>query len=128
MDSTNLTLVTGAADTVIAPRDSITGIDVSRGTRSSVGKGALIGLGVGAATGIILGVAASADESSFLDFGAGDYLKVGLLGGALGAAVGALIGSAHHSERWQPAVLPTVSFQSVGDEDRRVAIGLRIRF
>ena len=35
VDSTSLTFITGSADTVTAPRDSITGVDVSLGTKSA---------------------------------------------------------------------------------------------
>ncbi len=130
VDSTSLTFITGSADTVTAPRDSITGVDVSLGTKSGAGKGALIGLGVGAATGVIFGaVASTADDNSWVEFSVGQWVAgYGLLGAALGTLVGVIIGSAHHSDRWQPAVLPTVSFQAVGSEDQRVALGVRIRF
>jgi hypothetical protein len=130
VDSTSLTFVSGYADTVTASRDSITGVDVSLGKKSAAGKGALIGLGVGAATGVIFGVAASgSDNDSWIDFSSGAWAGgFGLFGGALGLLVGAIVGSAHHSDRWQPAVLPTVNVQSVGDEGRRVALGVSIRF
>ena len=130
MDSTSLALVTGRADTVTTPLALITGIDVSRGTKSRAGRGALIGVGVGAASGIIVGIAASgSDDGDFFDFSSGAWATgIGLTGAVLGAGIGAIIGATQHGDRWQPAVLPTVSVQSVGTDDRRIAVGVRIPF
>ena len=81
------------------PRGSVTRIDVSRGTKSHAGQGALYGGIVGA------GVAAVALGTSSLcaDLEAGGTCAVvGAAGGGVaGALLGALIGSATKSERWK---------------------------
>jgi len=102
-----LAVATGKSDTVTVPRTSITAIDVSTGTKSHAGKGALIGLGVGALTGVIVGIAASSsDNGDFIDFSAGEWaVGAGLTGAVIGTGLGALIGAG-----------------------TRLAIGLRIRF
>jgi hypothetical protein len=130
LDSAGLVIATGKSDTVTAPRASITAVEVSVGTKSHAGTGALIGLGVGAATGVILGlVSASADEGDFVDVSTGAWTAgVGLAGAAIGAGVGAIIGATQRSDKWQPAALPTFSVQRYGPNDRRVAIGLRMTF
>jgi hypothetical protein len=130
LDSAALVIATDKPETVTAPRASITAVEVSTGTKSRAGKGALIGLGVGAAAGIIVGLAASSsDNGDFLDYGAGTWAAgVGLAGAAIGTGLGALIGSGQHSDKWQPAVLPTVGVRGYGPDDNRVAIGLQITF
>ncbi len=62
LDSAGLVIATGKSDTVTAPRASITAVEVSTGTKSHAGKGALIGLGVGALTGVVVGIAASGSD------------------------------------------------------------------
>jgi hypothetical protein len=130
LDSAGLVIATDKSDTVTAPRTSITAVEVSTGTKSRAGKGALIGLGVGAAAGVIVGLAASSsDNGDFLDYGAGTWAAaMGLTGAAIGAGLGALIGSGQQSDKWQPAVLPAIGVRAYGSGDNRVAIGLRIRF
>jgi hypothetical protein len=130
LDSAGLVIATDKSDTVTAPRPSITGVEVSTGTKSQAGKGALIGLGVGAAAGIIVGlVASSSDNGDFVDYGAGTYaVGFGLTGAVIGTGVGALIGSGNRTDKWVPAVLPTVGIRGYGPGDTRLAIGLRIRF
>jgi len=127
LDSAALVIATGK-DTVTAPRASITALEVSTGTKSHAGKGALIGLGAGLVTGVVVGIAASgSDNGDFFDFSAGEWaVGVGLTGAAIGAGVGAIVGAGIHSDRWTPVVLPAVGLRGSGD--RRVAIGLRIRF
>ena len=130
LDSAGLVVATGKSDTAAVPLSSITGVDVSRGTKSRVGKGALIGLGVGTATGIIIGVAASSsDDGDFFDFNSGEWaIGVGLTGAVIGTGIGAIIGATQRTDKWQPTVLPTVSVRSYGPDDKRVAIGLQIGF
>lgn len=130
LDSAGLLIATGKSDTVMAPRASITAVEVSGGTKSRAGEGALVGLGVGAGTGILIGLAASgSDNGDFIDFNPGEWaVGAGLIGAAIGTAFGALIGATQQSDKWQPTVLPTVGIRSYGPDNQRVAIGLRIRF
>jgi hypothetical protein len=129
LDSAGLLIATGK-DTVTAPRASITALEVSTGTKSHAGKGALIGLGAGLVTGVVVGIAASgSDNGDFLDFSSGEWaVGVGLAGAAIGTGVGAIVGAGIHSDTWAPVVLPAVGLRGQGPGDRRVAIGLRISF
>jgi hypothetical protein len=127
-DAAGLVIVTGRADTVTAPRASITSVEVSTGTKSNVGKGALIGLGAGLGAGIIVGIAASgSDDGSWLDFSSGEWAAgIGATGAVLGAGIGAIVGAATRSDKWAPAVLPTVAIRGYGTDEQRVTLGLRI--
>ena len=55
LDAASLAMVTGAGDTVQVSRDHIVGLDLSQGTKSKAGKGAVTGLLVGGLGGMILG-------------------------------------------------------------------------
>ena len=130
LDSAGLVIVTGKADSVTVPRASITAVEVSTGTRSHAGKGALIGLGTGLLTGVVVGIASSgSDDGDFFDFSSGEWAAgVGLTGAVIGTGVGAIVGAVIRTDKWAPAVLPTVGIRGYGPDDKRVAIGLRIAF
>ena len=82
---------------VAVPAASVTRLEQSRGRRSNAGRGAAIG----GLAGLVLGIAASADESSFYEIGAEEVALVTVLTGATGAGIGALIGATSKSERWE---------------------------
>jgi hypothetical protein len=126
----SLTLTTAAADTVAVSRAAITGLDLSTGTKSNAGKGALNGLIFGGLGGALIGVLASgSDDGEFLDYGPGAWAASGaLMFGALGAGVGALIGSGQRADRWESVPLPTVAIVPLPGKGSRVAIGVRFRF
>jgi membrane associated rhomboid family serine protease len=128
LDSASLVFVAGKADTVAAPRASITAVEVSTGTRTRAGRGALIGLGAGAVTGVVVGAAASgSDDGEFFDADQDEWaVGVGLVGAVVGAGVGAIIGAVTHTDKWAPAVLPSVGFRGYGPNEQRVVIGLRM--
>ena len=130
MDSASLALVTTAGDTVQVPRGDIAGLDLSQGSKSNAGKGALTGLLIGAAGGALIGVASSsADDGDFIDFSAGEYaVGIGAVFGVLGAGVGALIGSGSRSDKWAPTAWPTLSVLPAGPDGHRVALGVQLRF
>lgn len=110
LGSDSLTMTTAAADTVAVARAAITRLDLSTGTKSQAGQGAVTGLLIGAATGALLGVAASgSDDGSWVDAGPGAWALSGAIGfGAIGAGVGALIGAGKHTDRWEQSALPAV--------------------
>lgn len=95
------------ADAILQPiaTPTITALDVSSGTHSRKGKGALLGFAVGAA--IAAGIeAATWEKTSSFDFGrGGDAALVALPGGLVGGVVGMLLG-AHETETWVPVNLP----------------------
>lgn len=113
LDHTSLILQTGGRRSAaqggprqyVIPRNSLSLVEVSRGSRGHGGTGALIGAGIGLAIG--LGVTGAGGSS--LCQGSGNYgqfcamLAVGgVLGGGLG---GVLVGSAVRSEIWEPTSL-----------------------
>jgi hypothetical protein len=130
MDSASLAMVTTAGDTVRVPRSNVTGLDLSQGTKSNAGKGAITGLLIGGGVGIVLGLAASSDaEGSFFDVGAGTWAAgSGLFFGAVGAGIGALIGSGSRSDKWAPTAWPTLSFLPSGRDGKTVALGMHLTF
>ena len=97
---------------------SASSLEVSTGTKSRAGRGAMIGAAVGAMSGILINV--------------GDYntdkpntVAVSVVGAASGAAVGALVGLAFKSEDWRPAKVPAVS-AGIGPIPRGAALSLRV--
>ena len=130
MDSASLAMVTSIGDTVLVPRHDIAGLDLSQGTKSNAGKGAITGLLVGGGLGVALGLAAaSSTEGSILESSPGAYAAgSGLLFGALGAGVGALIGSGQRTDKWAPTAWPTLSFQPSRRDGGTVALGMHITF
>jgi hypothetical protein len=102
-----LTLHTGsgASDTLVLSRATISGLEVRRGRHSRAGRGAIIGLIAGVAGGVVLTSAIGSDSSS--DGWRTDYTAPGMAVFALaGLSVGALVGSGSHTDRWQHADLP----------------------
>jgi hypothetical protein len=81
------------------------------------------------ATGVIVGIAASgSDDGNFFDFSSGEWaIGIGATGAVLGAAVGAIVGAVTRTDKWAPAVLPTVAVRGPGTDQQRLAIGLRVR-
>ena len=115
------TLVDWSADTLTArcwrtrerqweefefPVSSISSLEVSRGKKSNVGKGALIGGLLGAGAGLVGGLAVAnlaegLDEPSSTDI----TLTYTVLFGLVGAGLGAIIGSASKSDLWEEVPL-----------------------
>jgi hypothetical protein len=128
MGSDGIRLTTSPADTQLVPKADITGVDLSQGTKSKAGSGAVTGLLVGAAGGALLGVAGcSGDESGWVT--PGQCAGAGaLVFGALGAGIGALLGSGKRTDKWAPTAWPTVSFQPFGRDGGTVALGMHLRF
>jgi len=78
-------------------RRAITRLEVSRGMKSSAGRGARKGLLIGAAVGVLAGVAPD-DQSYFTAPQRALLLGVGF--GGLGALLGSIIGGSSVHERW----------------------------
>lgn len=130
MDSASLAMVTNAGDTVRVPLGYVGGLDLSQGTKSNAGKGAVTGLIIGAMSGVLVGaVASSADDGDFIDMNAGQWaVGIGVAFGALGAGVGALIGSGSRSDKWAPAVWPTLTLAPDAGGGKGVAVGMQLTF
>lgn len=122
MDSASLAMVTKPGDTAQVARSTIAGLDLSDGTKSKAGRGALTGLLIGAAVGALAGLGCEGEVAGVCM--AGGALVVG----ALGAGVGALIGSGSRTDKWEPTAWPTLSFQPNGPEGAQIALGMHLRF
>ena len=130
MDSASRAMVTNAGDTVRVPLGHIVGLDLSQGTKSNAGKGALTGLLIGAMSGVLVGaVASSSDDGDFIDLNAGEWaVGIGAVFGALGAGIGAGVGAGQRSDKWAPAVWPTLTLLPGGANGKRIALGLHLTF
>ena len=99
------------------PVGSASSLEVSAGTKSKAGRGAMIGGGIGALSGVLMNI--------------GDYngdnntLVVSIVGAASGAAIGALVGLAFKSESWRPARVPPVS-AAIAPVPRGAALSVRV--
>jgi hypothetical protein len=109
------TLVIAAAHRQLEiPTSAVTRIDVSRGRKSTAGKGALIGVAGGLLVGGAIGyISCSAAVSPATCFESQEGAQLGFLlmtagGGALGALTGALVGSSIRRDRWEPMDLSRV--------------------
>lgn len=108
---------------VTVDRSDITAMDVSVGTRRSIGKGIGIGVLVGAGSGVLIGLASGDDEEGFIRFSAEEKSLVAGLGlGLVGGVVGLIAGAANRHDVWAPArvdglgvaIRPRVSSDGVG--------------
>jgi len=105
----------------------ISRLQVSRGTKSNAGKGALIGAGVGlgSATALTIGVCSSPDADCSEDGGAIVLGFTMFVGG--GALVGALIGLVARSERWVDVPPDRWQIEVAPDPNGGVAVGVNLR-
>jgi len=89
------------------PLSSITSVEVSRGRKSNVGKGALIGGLIGAGAGLAIGLSTAnvVEEATTIDEEASITIWSAVALGLVGAGVGVLIGSASTGDRWEKVPL-----------------------
>ncbi len=102
----------GRAAPLALPLASVSVLEVHRGRKSRVGRGALIGLGVGVAVGGVSGFGlCEMDETKsgceFHEHILGS-LAIGAYGGVLGAGIGALIGLVARTDRWETVPLERI--------------------
>lgn len=118
----SITLVLDHGGRVSIPRDHVTRLELSQGTRARTGKdavtGALIGLGAGAAVGVVYYASLQGDD--FFQVGPEVIVASALGGGIWGLAVGAVVGALSREPDWS-------------DADHRVGpspsgVGVAIRF
>jgi hypothetical protein len=132
-DGAGLVVVTDKSDTVPAPLGSITTVEMSTGKRSHARMGAVIGLGMGFVTGIVVSMAAPAPQpilvASSTSASSDNWTAgAGVAGAVLGAGIGAIVGAVTRSEKWAPAVPPTIGIRGHGPDAKRVDVGLKIPF
>ena len=112
LDDNRLTLRTEDLDSsLVLPLASLTKLEVSRGQKSAIAKGAgigfLVGAGVGAGVGALLGAGLGEDVcsggcvSALAGIGA-------LAGGAAGTLIGLGIGAGSKSDRWETVSLDRI--------------------
>ncbi len=106
-DADSLRVTTDTSGVVAIPTAAVTRFERSRGRRSNVGRGALVGAATGGVFGLIFGIAAEADNNDWgIEIGADGIALSTLFVGAVGAGIGALIGAASKGERWEPLTIP----------------------
>lgn len=81
--------------------DNITALDISTGSRTQVGRSALIGFGAGALLGGVLGVAAYEEPDFFFENAAQMGAASALFFGGIGMVAGAVVGALHRTDRWE---------------------------
>ncbi len=116
----------GGHEVVGLPLASIERLEVTAGTKSNAGKGALTGGIVGGALGLVIGLAAwgGSDGGDFLEFGPEAVpVSMAFLGGA-GAILGTFIGALSHTDRWAPVPLESLRLAPV---EGGVALGAAMR-
>ncbi|HXV12568.1 MAG TPA: hypothetical protein VEC56_00045 [Candidatus Krumholzibacteria bacterium] len=115
---------TEAAAPHLASTSSISELEVSRGSKSHAGRGAIIGMTVGAVGGIVAIVMDDQDnaDGSSNSFNGMDALAVPLFA-ALGAGVGALVGGMMRAEQWVPMSKTSLS---IGPASRTMPIGVAL--
>jgi hypothetical protein len=100
IDSGHLALVLAdRSDSLAIRREAITGLELSQGKRSQVGRGALIG----GLAGVVVGFLAPrvVCDDCYEEEGYGEFVAASVaLFGVVGTGVGALIGATVRKERW----------------------------
>lgn len=102
LEDDTVTLETEPGRLLPIPLSPAARLEISRGTRSNAGRGAVLGALIGGAGLALVGIVGCAGD----DLGALDpspeLCAAGgaVLGGGVGALIGLAIGSASHSERW----------------------------
>lgn len=106
-DADSLQIIPDTSGMVAIPTGSVTQFERSRGRRSNVGRGALVGGATGGVIGLIFGIGAELDNSEWgIEIGPEGIALATLFVGAVGAGVGALIGAASKGEKWEPLAIP----------------------
>lgn len=81
--------------------DNVTALDVSTGSRTQVGRSALIGFGAGALLGGVAGAVAYEEPDFFFENAAQMGAASALFFGGIGMVAGAVVGALHRTDRWE---------------------------
>ena len=111
------------------PLTSVTRLEVHRGTRNQVGKGALIGFGIGAGFGALIGLGTSTQQCSMICFSPSESAAIGAaVIGIPGLLIGIVAGALSKSDRWEEVPLERVrvSFAPLGGGT--CSLGLSVGF
>jgi hypothetical protein len=113
-------LVVVADSTMNCPLGSVWRLDLHRGRKGNVGRGALFGGLIGAAVGLGAGVSMQVE-----DFNAGAFTAAGALAGVLiGVPVGAFI----KSDRWEEVPLDQLRVQPVATPGGGLGLAASLKF
>ncbi len=113
------------------PLAFVTGLEVSRGRKSNVGKGAGLGFLAGAFGGAILGLVTYEECTGFcpVDPGAGGTaLILAVVLGGVGAGLGAVIGAVIPSERWETVPLDRIRVGLIRHERLGLTVSASVAF
>ena len=114
-------------ETTECPLASVTHLDVSRGRKSHVMRGALIGLAAGV-MGTVIGCIGENcewdDDGVPVDVGPPFPFRIGLAGGVVGGIAGYFI----KTERWEEVTLERLRVSLTPQRDGGFALGFSIRF
>ncbi len=124
--------VEGRAAPLMIPLVSVGVLEVHRGRKSRIGRGALIGLGVGVAVGGVSGFGlCEMDETKsgceFHEHIFGSLIS-GALFGLLGGGFGALIGVAVRTDRWEAVPLERIRVGLTRHGGRGLALTASVSF
>ena len=127
LESDTLTVqVEGRADQLALPLASVTSLEVSRGRKSNIAKGAGIGLLAGGASGALFGIVGCAADPC--EYPGAVVLFFGVFGGGLGLLTGLVVGAATSGERWEAVPLDglRVSLTPFASDGVSVSASLRL--
>jgi hypothetical protein len=100
-----LLVISGPADTLALLFAAIRKLEVGRGQKSALGRGARAGAVIGASLGFLVGLGMSCESGSYTCAGPVAIPVGTAIGAAVGAVPGALIGALGHTERWETVPL-----------------------
>jgi len=113
------------------PLAEVATLEVSRGSKSRAGVGALVGLAVGATTGAFLGHSWGSescdDGSTFCLEKAENAVLTGTVFGLVGAGIGALTGSFIEVERWEEIALDELRIEASALSPDGVSVSVSLR-
>ena len=119
---------TWASDTAAIPYGSITRLDVSRGRKSAIVPGLLVGMGAGGIAGAALGATDLTRCRNDRDIGVGGCLIFEGLFVAGGGLVGAVLGAVIRRDRWEQVPPDRVRVGLAPGPGRAVTIAVAIRW
>lgn len=122
--------VEGRAEPLTVPLASVSVLEVHRGRKSRVGRGALIGLAVGAGGGAIIGALATSDSCLF---DPDPCPAAGAGAGALffvlpGTVIGAIIGALTRTDRWETVPLDQIRVGLTPLQPHGFTVSFSVRF
>lgn len=121
-----VSIATDGGGVLLVPASTFDHYEISRGSRSSFGRGLGLGALFGTVGGVVMGLA-GADENSWVCNTACSAVAGGVVFGALGALAGGIIGANSHHERWEAADAgsPRVVVRAHGGSGVEVGLSLR---